>query len=220
MNVIIPWIPSHWNELRYSTKSILRNYKNLDKIYIVSESNPHIPKTEWIYFPNADLGPKDLDYYIRREAHINEKIYSAAKEIGCDEFVYQGDDMYWIKPVDDRTFRGPQPWLQKISLQNIQEAIASISRDGAVSWKYCLLKTLLYLASKDKPYINYTNHIPVRITIEEMEASKEFFRSWNFQLESGLFNLSSRPRGIEVKESKLKKGCYRKDTSLKDVSFL
>jgi len=217
MNILIPWKPSKWQEIVFCVRSIQRHYKDLNNIIIISESNPDIPGTS--HFPYADITTAEAADYRILGQHIKQKIYTCAIKLGLREFIMQGDDQYWLKPVTDSFFRQQQAWLSQLTIEQInnrkQQLLAAGERHQ--NWELYLIDTLEYLEKNNKPFTNYALHMPVHLTIKELETAREFFGSWNFQLDSGVYNLSQRKLGLQIETGKLKKGVYNKQTDLSDI---
>ncbi|MCU7835011.1 MAG: hypothetical protein KZQ83_07105 [gamma proteobacterium symbiont of Taylorina sp.] len=217
MNILIPWKPSKWQEIVFCIRSIRRNYQDLAEIIIISESNPEIPDT--LHFPYPDITAAEASDYRLREQHINQKIISCAAQSGLKEFIVQGDDQYWLKPINDDFFRQPQPWLNHATIEQINNRKTQLLKvkQGYWHWEHCLIDTLLCLEKNNQPYINYTAHMPIHLSIEELETARDFFGGWSFQLESGVYNLSQRKTGLQIETGKLRKGVYDKETDLSDI---
>lgn len=218
MNILIPWIPSKWQEITFCVRSIKRYYQDLEHIYIISEINPNIPGTVHYFYPNESF-PAPLNYMLR-ESHLNLKIHTCASELKLNEFIYQGDDQYWLKPIRRSFFQQNRFYLGPIKQEILEErkrSLLTTSNNPYWHWELCLIDTLLYLSANKKPFINYSPHMPTYFTLDELESAHDFYGGWGFQLESGIYNLSRQSIKSQPYVESIRKGFYNQETDLSDI---
>ncbi|MBF0266537.1 MAG: hypothetical protein HQL46_14830 [Gammaproteobacteria bacterium] len=218
MNVLIPWIPSNWQEIIFSVRSIKRNYLDLDHIIIISETNPKVPGTIHFPYPDLEVGSK-INYMLLAE-HMNRKIYKCVLDLGLTEFIYQNDDQYWLKPIKKNFFLNEQIWLEELSTKQListQNSLLTNQKKNYWHWKLAVIDNLLFLKNKGKPCKNFATHMPSYLTRKDMEQTLEFFGSWKFG-RSAIYNLSKYFIDSKPKANLIRKGFYNKNTDLSDIS--
>jgi len=199
-------------------RSIKRHYLDLDDIYIISEVNPNIPGTYHFYYENLKLS--GYLNYIKLGEHLNHKVYTCASKLGLKEFIHQNDDQYWLKPINDNFFRQEQAWLDQVTIEQLttrKQSLLAMNTASYWHWELFLINTLLFLQQKNKPFINYTSHMPTHLTVKEMEVARDFFGGWGFQHNCGIFNLSEPKIKAYPTVDVIKKGLYDKQTNLSNI---
>lgn len=98
-----------YNELRYSIRSLVKHYSNLDNIYVVGYKPGWLKNVTFI--PMKDIYMKQPAAYTRdgKGRHVPGNIISKVIR-GClsdisDDFILMADDYFIIKDVDDTILR-------------------------------------------------------------------------------------------------------------------
>lgn len=192
VDVVYPWTPSEFFELRYSINSVKRNFVDLGTIFVLSDVNPEIEGVRWV---DTEEEGKSTD------ERINKKIMRACLLEGIsDPFIYCCDDFYF---------------LQKTTFDEIDSPVALewLNPDkpykGAHRWRLRLWNTIYRLDDMGVTTYNYATHTPWVVRKDDFLEAVQFYGSLEGQIESMYFNIThnSDPSGF-LKETDLRAGYY------------
>lgn len=151
---------SRWNdnELRYSLRSIVANFRDLGRVYVVGQ------KPDWlagvVHLPADDPLPRNKDGNIIRKVLLACQTPSLS-----DDFVRLSDDQLLLRPL---AFAEMRPYFLA------QPSAEKCRGHSSNHWQQRLRRTCELLAGRNLTTFNYDAHIPLPINkhkfIEVMEG--------------------------------------------------
>jgi hypothetical protein len=224
MDVVIPYITSKNEELRYALRSINRNAEFKCRIVIIGNKPDFIKYgknvvencsiQEIVFVPSTRNG--GFQFANCSDANIKMNSILLNNDIS-DNFIITYDDIYFIK---------------KISLLDLQKKYILQSKELKIDSNYRKLKalTMNLLAKQNLPFFNFETHLPRFINKAKMKIIYNKFKPLknlllHFTLYGNFFLKNYMPI-IVNKKSKIKAGFYGFDdefsynSNTKSVSVL
>lgn len=179
MDVVYPiGIGSKWdnNELKYSLRSLERNFIGLGNIYIVGKK-PHWIKNV-IHIEAEDIYKKNKD------ANLIRKVLLACEEKELSlEFLRMSDDQIILKPVLSYTINP----LHNGELHKVLKKWSS--KDIKINrWGKRLLNTAEVLLKEGKPIFEYDTHSPV---VYHKYKFKKVMQHYDYTVEGGGYTINT-----------------------------
>lgn len=100
INIVYPYIPSNWEELKYSLRSAEQYFQEDFNVYILSNKCP-----KWV----NGINYIKTNYFEDPHQDVVNKYYRIIKLV--DNFIWMSDDIYFLKPtfLDDIQCQGYEP---------------------------------------------------------------------------------------------------------------
>jgi hypothetical protein len=156
VHFVYPYIPSQWDELKYSIRSIEMNYKGDYDITIMGAM------PEWA---NGDLHIciQQSGHYIQE---TKRKLYHTFSLFSFhDDIVWMNDDIYLLKETTKDTL-SQQLYVQLIEPENIKL--------NENPWKIQLKNTISCLKENGYTYYNFECHTPSLFNLNKMMQVFQF----------------------------------------------
>jgi hypothetical protein len=137
-DIVIPYIPSKSDTLKYALRSIEKYLTGYDKIFIVGK------KVDWL---NVEFIECDEDK--RKQYCIFKKILAAAKdERVSDTFILWNDDHFLLKPLDEiKYWKSGTLDLLQLTVGGVYQGVVRTANK--------------YLKEQGYPNLHYDIHVPI-----------------------------------------------------------
>jgi len=162
-----------YEELRYSIRSLVENFKELDQIYIVGYLPDWVDKrlVRFIECKDPYLSNKDANL-------INKLVLASNQEEISAYFLNMSDDMFFLKETDDLYFLGYPRYNNNL----IRGKTTALGDMHYTKWEKRLMKTIDVLEKNNKRTNLYEAHIPY--AINKHQYPKAVFE-YNYGFEDG-----------------------------------
>lgn len=199
MDIVIPYIASRNNEIRYALRSVDLYFKSVGRIWIIGDLPMHGTG------PNLKPIFKAVNQIITentgnsREHRIFNKISTACNisEVS-NEFLMMNDDHFFLKPIDIVPF-----WFDS-SLE--ETAAYRRYQDG---YTKSLKNTQRYLSSNGLPTYHFDIHAPIvynKKRFLELNESVDWATPFGFTIKSLYCNSKQGVRGEYLPDYKINQG--------------
>ncbi len=191
---------AQWEELRYSFRSLQKNFKEKFRIWLVGDKPPWLSdEVNFISSPRGKTTNPPID--------IVHKMLKVIKNSEISEdFIWMNDDIYFINPVK----------LKDITSLKAIGNLNNIHRSTNTVFRVNLWKTFDLLKKLHLPTWNYSTHLPFYFNKEKLlKIIKRFSMNKNSFLVTTLYHNyhfpQAHPTILNVREDKIKIGIYKSD---------
>lgn len=145
------------DELRWSIRSVIKNYLGTAKILVVGDKPP------WYNGPHLRVKRVKPGKYRAFRDSLNKLIIATASKETDEEFVWMMDDIYINRPVGDAV-------LKAHYYQRVMTSERLKKQKPKNKWQRLKIETFKRLESKGKPMRDYGTHLPQFVEKSKFKA--------------------------------------------------
>lgn len=182
------------NELRFSLRSLSRNFPELRNVWVVGKNIPWLRNVRHLPFPDP--------YASNKDANMISKVLRACIEPDLSEtFVRFSDDQYLLLPTSCSDLG---PYFRPDILQ---------TKDfPATAWGRRIVRTGRELSSRGLPTLNYESHVPVLYSkhrFAETMLAYDYGQADGYAINSLYFNSVGVTQAVDLRAARVRAAIFR-----------